>query len=160
MPQQQLFLRYFHVFLCPILSQYLSSFMEWSGVSFLMVDLCPRSCLAKEEFVLGPPSGGSDRISFLHLLTQTLMEVFSCPQVSQSPQIGSFTQHIHRYGLLGLSHPQQPLEILLSYSMGGQKDLDVIVAPLRLFYTTSDSKVSFNYPSRIPDVSVYEARLR
>jgi len=43
--------------------------------------------------------------------------------------------------------------------MGGQEDLDVIVAPSRQFYTTSDCKVSFNYPSRVPDVSVHEAHL-
>ena len=45
------------------------------------------------------------------------------------------------------------------YSMGGKKDLDVIVAHSRPFYTISDCKVSFNYPSRVPDVSVYEACL-
>ena len=75
------------------------------------------------------------------------------------PRIGLLAQHIHRQGLPGLSPPQQPLEILLSYSMGGKNDLDVIVAPSCPFYTTFDCKVSFNYSSRIPDVSVHEARL-
>ena len=42
--------------------------------------------------------------------------------------------------------------------MGGEKDLDVIVAPSSPFYTTFDCKVSFNYPSRVPNVLVHEAR--
>ena len=41
--------------------------------------------------------------------------------------------------------------------MGEKKDFDVIVAHSHPFYTTSDCKVSFNYPSRVLDVLVYEA---
>ena len=75
------------------------------------------------------------------------------------PWTGPLAQHIHRYGLPGLSPLQQPLQILLSFSMGGKKDLDVIVAPSHPFFTTSNCKVSFNYPRRVLDVSVHKACL-
>ena len=40
----------------------------------------------------------------------------------------------------------------------GKEDLDVIVAPSRPFFTTPKCKASFDYPSRVLNVSVYEVR--
>ena len=81
---------------------------------FLRADhtLPSRPCLAEKVFFLGHPRNDSNWISFLRLLTQSLMEVFSCPQATSSPQVGLLAQHIHRFGPLGLSPPQITISVL------------------------------------------------
>ena len=68
----------------------------------------PSSALPSQEGVL-PRTTDFGWISFLHLLTQSIMEVFSCPQGTLSPRIGPLSQHIHKFGLPGLSPPHLPL---------------------------------------------------
>ena len=73
----------------------------------------PSSALPNREGVLPRIIPGVILVgfSFFHLLTHSLMEVFSYPQPTSSPRIGPLAQHIHRFGLPSLLPPQYVFSI-------------------------------------------------